>query len=322
MKWPRKKQQDYAYSLSIHKNKIYLAVLKSVVDPLDPDHAIQWNNTSWELIVNDDIDIVDGDTPAAVTALLLRYEKLAKKSQPLQLVLGAGLVQEVSLEKPNLPEEEIAGALQWTIKDLVTLPAEDIVADYYDPPIQAAGSKNIQVVVASRAFLMPILNVLHDAKFDIQGIVNSIQALTHWFTEEQKLVLLTESPNQVSQLHIIANRQLVLNRELTRVRPLSRIAADETDELEVLALEVQRSLDFYSGQLRQAPLGHLGVASGHAQAQQVASFLGAQLGLEHRVLDYPGWAKELQRGDYQDLAVLAGVAWLMEEPAQASEASS
>lgn len=322
MKWPRKKQQQYAYSLSIHKSKVYIAVLKSVANPLEAEQAIQWQNNSWELIVNDDIDIVDSDTPAAVAALLARYEKFSFKNQPLQLVLGAGLVQEVTVEKPSLPEEEITGALQWTLKDLVTLPAEDIVADYYDPPIQASGSKNINVIVASRAFLLPILDVLHTAKFDIQGIVNSVLALTRWFPQEQKLVLLTESLNHISQLQIIAKSQLVLNRELTRVRPLSRIAASDVDELEALALEVQRSLDFYNGQLRQAPLGLLSVASAHPQAQQVTEFLGAQLGLEHSVLAYPTWAKELQRGDFQDVAVLAGVAWLTEEEAEVAEANA
>lgn len=319
MKWPRKKKQQCAYSISVHKEKVYIAVLKSVTHPLDAEGAIQWRGSSWELVVNDDVDIVDGDTPAAISALLSRYEKFPTKNQPLQLVLGAGLVQEVSVEKPSLPEDEITNALQWTLKDLVSLPAEDIVADYYDPPIQASGSKNISVIVASRGFLQPILEVLHAAKFHIQGIVNSVLALTRWFPEEEKLVLLTESLHQVSQLQIIVNNQLVLNRALTRIRPLSSISAQDTEELEVLALEVQRSLDFYSGQLRQAPLSHLVVASAHYEAKQVAEFLGAQLGVEHSVLLYPAWAKELQRGDYKDLAVLAGVTWLTEEQTEAAE---
>ncbi len=317
MKWPykRNKKNQYAYSISVHMEAVHIAILKAVHSPVRPEQSIQWGNTQWELIVNDNINVVNGNVATALATLLKRYEKFTTKRQPLQLVLGSDLVQEVSVDKPALAEAEIAASLQWTLKNLITIPGPDIIADYYDPPIQASGSKKIQVVAASRSFLLPLLDVLHAAQFDIKGIVNSVLAFSRWFNANEQLVVLTQSFAGVNQLQIISHNQLVVSRELNRIKPLATIAVDDMVELEGLALEVQRSLDFYTGQLRQAPLAEICIAASHPQAAAVVSILGAQLGLESSVLLYPEWAHELKDNDFSDLSVLAGIIWLT-QPAE------
>ncbi|MCO4322478.1 hypothetical protein [Aliidiomarina quisquiliarum] len=318
MKWPNKKKNQYAYSISVHKEAVHIAILKAVPAAVPADKGIDWQNTHWELIVNDDISVENENVPEALSALLKRYEKFATKRQALQLVLGTDLTEEVSVEKPELANEEIAAALQWTLKDLVKTPAADIIADFYDPAIHASGSKKIQVVVASRTFLQPLLDVLHAAQFDIQGIVNATLAFSRWFNPDEKLVVLTQSFRDVNQLHIIANNMLVISRDLNRIQPLTKIAIDDTSELEVLALEVQRSIDYYTGQLRQAPLSEICIATAHPQAADLVAVLGAQLGLNSGVLPYPAWAQELKASDYSDLPVLSGLVWLTRPVAENS----
>lgn len=310
MKWANKNKNQYAYSISVHKEAVHIAILKAAPISIASEQGLNWQNKYWELIVNDETEVVNGDVPAALHALLKRYEKFTTKRQPLQLVLGTDLIEEISVDKPELDEAEIAAALQWTLKDLVTIPAEDIIADYYDPAIHASGDKKIQVVVASRSFLESLLVILHAAQFDIKGIVNSTLAFSRWFSPEHKTVVLTQSHQAVSQLHIISNSLLVLTRGLNRLQPLTKLTAADLTELEVLALEVQRSLDYYTGQLRQAPLNEINIAVNHTQASEIASVLGAQLGLNSCVLPYPEWAQELKTNDYSDLAVLSGVVWL------------
>jgi len=313
LKWPNKNKNQYAYSISVHKEAVHIAILKAAPLSMASEQGLNWQDKYWELIVNDEFDVVNNDIPAALHALLKRYEKFATKHQPLQMVLGTDLFEEVSVDKPELDDIEIAAALQWTLKDLVNIPAEDIIADYYDPAIHASGDKKIQVVVASRSFLESLLDVLHAAQFDIKGIVNSTLAFSRWFGTENKTVVLTQSHQAVSQLHIIANGLLVLTRGLTRLKPLTKLTAADTTELEVLALEVQRSLDYFTGQLRQAPLNEISLAVNHTQTSEIATILGAQLGLNSSVLAYPEWAQELKTNDYSDLAVLSGVVWLTKD---------
>ncbi len=319
MKWPNKKKNQFAYSISLHKEAVHIAILKAVHTAVANDKGIDWQNSNWELIVNDDVDVVNDDVAAALSVLLQRYEKFTTKQQALQVVLGTDLTEEVSVDKPDLADSEIAAALQWTLKDLVKTPAADIIADFYDPAIHASGSKKIQVVVASRLFLQPLLDVLHAAQFDIKGIVNATLAFSRWFNPDEKLVLLTQSFRNINQLHIIANNQLVISRDLNRIQPLTTISIDDTSELEVLALEVQRSLDYYTGQLRQAPLNEICVATAHPQAADIIAILGAQLGLSNSVLLYPEWAHELKASDFSDLSVLSGLVWLTRPSATDSE---
>lgn len=319
MKWPNKKKNQYAYSISVHKEAVHIAILKAVPTTVPVEQGIDWQNIHWELIVNDDVNVVNDNVPAALTTLLQRYEKFTTKRQALQLVLGTDLTEEVSVDKPDLADTEIAAALQWTLKDLVKTPAADIIADFYDPAVHASGGKKIQVVVASRAFLKPLLDVLHAAQFDIKGIVNATLAFSRWFNPDEKLVVLTQSFRNVNQLHIIANNQLVISRDLNRIQPLATISIDDTSELEVLALEVQRSIDYYTGQLRQAPLNEICVATAHPQAADIIAILGAQLGLSSSVLLYPEWAHELKTSDFSDLPVLSGLVWLTRVVSEDSE---
>lgn len=309
MSWLKKKN-DYAYSISVHQTAVHLAILKAVADPVAVEKALPWQGRYWELVVNDDIAIVHQDVAGALQQLLKRYAAFPTKKQPLQLVLGSGLVHEGQIDKPELSDADITATLQWTLKDLVPIPANDLVVDFYDAPIQLGNTKKIHVVAASRTTLTPILNVLHAAKFEVQGIVNANLAFRYWFEAEEQLVLLSQSVRAVNELQIFSRNRLILSRELNRVQPLTKIDVTDMAELSALALEVQRSLDFYSGQLRQAPLTKFYLATAHPQAGVILDNLGAQLGLQGEMLRYPSWTSELKSNDMSDLAVLAGLLWL------------
>lgn len=116
MKWPNKKKNQFAYSISLHKEAVHIAILKAVHTAVANDKGIDWQNSNWELIVNDDVDVVNDDVAAALSVLLQRYEKFTTKQQALQVVLGTDLTEEVSVDKPDLADSEIAAAAPTRLK--------------------------------------------------------------------------------------------------------------------------------------------------------------------------------------------------------------
>lgn len=264
------------------------------------------------LKVNDEQLVESGNYAAALRILLARYEKLNLRHAPTQLVLNPRLVQQVSMDRPQLADGEIGASLPWLLKDLVDIPSNDIIADYYDPAIQAAAQDKINVVAVQRSWLQKLIAPMQEARLSIRGIINEDLAVTRLFkAEEPPLVLLTQYGQEQAQLLLIANQKLVVSRQLKPLQSLAQAGAEvdhyETDNL---ALELQRSLDYYSGQMRQAPLKHVQLALPGQQAQKIADSLAESLSLQVTLLNYPTWAQELNAGDFSDLGAMAGIAWL------------
>lgn len=310
-KWPQRHQKQYVYAVSVQSAALHIAILKARKGDSAPSSShIQWQNKSWELVVNDDIDVTNNDYAGALKKLLKRYDRFEFKKQPLQFVLSSAFVERVSVDKPELEDADIAPALQWTLKDLVQTDPLDMVVDYFDVPLQVGSEKKIIAVVASQSFLQPLVAVAHDEGFDIQGIVHADLAFTYWFAPEDRVLTLSQTRHGTNELNIVANQKLILNRELSRMSPIGQMSPEKMGELEGLALEIQRSLDFYTSQLRQAPLTEVVLATAHSRAAEIVDIIGAQLGMQSSVLRYPKWANELKAGDFTDLAALSGLAWV------------
>lgn len=315
-----KKKSKLVISLAVCENSVQMAVLKE--QDVAGSDTFSWRGKQYRLVVNDECDVSKGEHTAAISILLERYKKLNLTNAPVQLVVSNALLEQVSIDKPDLPEEDIPAALQWSLKDLVKIPAADVIADYYDPPIQVSGAKKIYVVAINKKKLQPWITLLHDHNLSIQGIINEDLVLSSLVPNDKKLLLLTQNEGEHPQLHVVSNGKLVVTRKLTRTPPIHDIKIDDYQEVEALALELQRSQDFFSGQLRQAPLTTVILGARHTEPEKLGEALAAQLGLEASLFEYPDWAEELKAGDYSDLPVIGGLTWIATSSGQASESEA
>lgn len=226
------------------------------------------------------------------------------------VVLGASLYQSVTLERPKLPAEEIAAGLRYSLRDLVNLAPADIIADYYDLPVQLPGQDKIVAVIADRQWLTPILEALHKVTDNLLAITAEEQAVAQLFrTQSDPAVVVYQAPGQAALMQVYREGTLQVNRS---VRTLDDMAALSNEEinlggLQPLRVEVQRSADYFERQLRQRPVKQVILAFAHHHKAAIAEQLTADLGLEVRWATYPQWAQELATGDYADFPLLGGV---------------
>jgi MSHA biogenesis protein MshI len=179
-------------------------------------------------------------------------------STPLCLVLSPDRYQLIQLDKPAVPEAEMLQALPWLARELTTIPVDDMLLDYLDLPEQASQQvARINVVVTARSSLQELCRELHRRKVQLVNIQPE-----EWLPrnllpiQSAAVMLIVHQPGQELMLQIVRQGTLYFSRRLRGFNRIDQYGIAELSQgmLDNLLLEVQRSLDYFEGQLRQAPV--------------------------------------------------------------------
>ncbi|RZF80962.1 MSHA biogenesis protein MshI [Pseudoalteromonas sp. CO325X] len=241
--------------------------------------AVQLKQKKQQWFVSDTEELPLNDLANYSKALLKLLRKISSDACDLYVVLPQSYYQIVQAEKPELSEQEITQSLPWTLKDLVSISAENIIADYIDYPIQSTGQKaKINVFATDKQQLRPLvseLDKLNDCHLQQLSVKETTLAAMTAKDNYARLVVYQEPGDEPSVL-IIRDQQLLLNRRLRGFSALQQ-QPDETTLSHLsdsLGLEIQRSMDFYESQLKQPPIKEI-LIQGIDDAQAVISRLQA-----------------------------------------------
>ena len=280
-------------------------------------------NSQPSLVVSDECAVSGDDIAAAMRKLSHDYQKYCRHHPRLALVLGAGLYQSVTLERPQLSDAELSASLRYQLSDLVTFDTEDCIADYYELPTQVQGQHKIHAIATSRKQLEPLLQVAHELSDQLQGVFAEEQALATVLENlNEPAALVYQQPHQAALVQVYNNGELQVNRAVRSLEKLSELSIEEIrmGGLQPLSVEIQRSADYFERQLRQRPVASVYLALPLPKQQEVLERLHEDLGFEIAWATYPSWAQELATGDYSDFPALGGA--LLAQQNDAQEASS
>lgn len=292
-----RQHSDVLLTISLHSESVGFAVSKRQHDVI-------------ECIASDSQAVNGKDYTAAIKQLCNKYQRFCKSNPALIIVLGASMYQSVTLERPKLPAQEIAAGLRYSLRDLINLAPSDIIADYYDLPVQLPGQDKIVAVVADRQLLLPVLECAHQLTERLLAVVPEEQAVAQLFnTQSDPAIVVYQAPGQAALMQVYREGELQVNRSVRTLDKLAELSAEEMNMggLQPLSVEVQRSADYFERQLRQRPVKQVVLAFPQAQKTLVAEQLQTDLGLDVRWATYPQWAQELATGDYADFPLLGGV---------------
>ncbi|MDN4501927.1 hypothetical protein QX776_05915 [Alteromonadaceae bacterium BrNp21-10] len=160
------------------------------------------------------------------------------------------------VERPKVDDQELQQALRWAAKDLISHP-EDVVMDFFDQPAQAVGANKVALVTASKKVVNQVAEAFQQAQLNVHDISIEEMSLCNLLpmTDSAVIVLSQDAGHDVC-LNIIKAGKLYFTRRLKGFELLSSLTLSELQSgmLESLAIEVQRSIDYYDSQLRQAPV--------------------------------------------------------------------
>ncbi|VUD56800.1 hypothetical protein TDB9533_02405 [Thalassocella blandensis] len=162
------------------------------------------------------------------------------------------------VEAPDVPDEELREAVRWRIKDLISIPVEKALVDVFLLPADGnrSGKKMVYVVVAERTRIQTLVDQVHDSGLTLASIDIAEMALRNISLIKQRegdnnrgvaIARIVEGGGTVS---LYRNGNMYLSRQFKL-----NYGGGLLDDLpnDALALEVQRSLDYYERQMGLAP---------------------------------------------------------------------
>ena len=189
---------------------------------------------------------------------------LKARGLPVVATLPSSAYSLVQLEAPDLEADELREAMRWRVKDLIDFPVEEATIDVFElPESRRPGAPSLVYVVVAKSDQVEALGgLLQDAGLQVEAIDIAEMAI-------RNLALHLDRPGQPrAYLHLQPGQTLIEISDGSQIF-LSRRVMQDYDEnsdiellraqMENLALEVQRSLDYFESQYALGPADRLSV---------------------------------------------------------------
>ena len=208
-------------------------------------------------------------------------------------VMPLGSYHLLLIEAPEVPANELRAAVRWRIRELIDYHIDDAVLDVFDAPAGAArgAQTHLYVVVSRSNDVKHLADRLLDAGIEL-GIIDipelALRNIAARLPENEQGVAMLYLGEERGLIALCRDQTLYLARtlDLGKQRVLEAIADGHTEAmLDSLALEVQRSLDYYDRHFQQAPISNLVIAPVTDPLSTLAEALHSRLGINARMLD-------------------------------------
>ncbi|NND89234.1 MAG: hypothetical protein HKN42_00120 [Granulosicoccus sp.] len=208
--------------------------------------------------------------------------------QMCSTLLNIGEYQLLVVDAPEVPPQELRSAVRWSIQDLIEFHIDDAVLDVFDaPPGGPAGTlKQMYVVVAHNAMLRERIDKLEQTGVNLKIIdipelamrnlasrlpEDQSGLVTLYFSQEQCLITLTHD----STLYLTRT----VDFKYSDLDNDTRVPIDFSNRL---ALEIQRSLDYYEQHFHKAAIQTIAILPPPVKLDGLNSALQETLGLTIR----------------------------------------
>lgn len=163
------------------------------------------------------------------------------------------------IDKPDIPEDELADAVRWRVKDMLEFELDDAVTDVYEFPTDALRGRpaQVNVVVARKTIVQSIVDLVSaaDLKLDSIDVADlSMRNVIHRQSDEhdraQAMLYLRRGAGIMT---FVKGDTLYLARNFEFSLEAFNEPSQQESVIQYLALEIQRSFDYFESQLGQIP---------------------------------------------------------------------
>ena len=243
-------------------------------------------------------EFLRGDSAEERGALLAEaVRRLGLAGSPCVCVLPFDAYALRLIEAPDVPPDELRSAVRWMLADLVDFEVEDAAVDVVPLPEEpSARVRRLHAVAAPRTAVAEAAQLVRAAGLALEAIELPELALRNLVGAlpgaEAGWAVLQALPKG-AHLTVIEAGHLRLSREIgvSWSQLEDEAARAEPDDLvssgalEDLALEIQRSLDYYEREFRRAPPARLAVAPAEMDWEPVLPRLAQNLTVNVRLLE-------------------------------------
>ncbi|MFO1427463.1 MAG: pilus assembly protein PilM [Steroidobacteraceae bacterium] len=232
------------------------------------------------------LPLPQGAAPAAI-AEVLRGAGLP--TMPVSAVLGSGQYQMVLVEAPDVPPAELRAAMRWRLREAIDFPVEEAVIDVIELPAQnrASQGRMVYAVAARRQQVDQQAGAFHgQAQFDVIDVPElALRNLTQLLPASAAGVALLHLHESTATVVLVRGGTFYFSRQMALHATLDPAGHDGEIDAAGVALELQRSLDYYERHFDQPPIGNVAIAPAGARAAALVEALARETGLTVVELD-------------------------------------
>lgn len=248
-------------------------------------------------------DVPCGSEEVLPKVLESTIEKYDLDASAIAIVLPSHRTQSTQIELSELPDQDTQQALPWKLKDLINIPPQDMICDYIDMPLQPFGqTPKAQIIATSRSYLETILAPFHESDTKVSQIFTEQFAVAKLQTsaDTAQLVFLQHAKSDAIIL-ILKNQQICFARKVRGSESLTSMSADmiRAGGTDNVAVEIQRSIDYYESQLKQPPIKNVFVALDGENVQLIIDAFDLSLPVKSKQFSFDEIAEQFELGlDY------------------------
>jgi MSHA biogenesis protein MshI len=178
---------------------------------------------------------------------------------PAVVVLPIDQYQVFQVERPEgIEDSELADALKWKLKDFLDFSPSDAVSDVFSFPEDASRGRGplVNVVAARKSLVQELVALANGAGLELVRVDIAELALRNLASRmdtANRGVALVHLRERYGQMVVCRGDTLYLSRRLDVSYDDLRDAGRQENAVQSLALEIQRSMDYFESQLGQVP---------------------------------------------------------------------
>lgn len=232
-----------------------------------------------QISVSPVVDILPFE-PSGWESTLFSALKAKSAQGRVDVILHSGLYQSYQIETPKLPKEEWPVALPFLLKELLTERVTEVVADAFALP---TGNK-AQAYVVRKFLVMQLVEGLSLIGCSLGRLTTEEEVWGESAGELGDFLLLQRSKGGQFRLSAYQQHQVVFQRTLRGVvAPVTGVASAAL-QVDSLALELQRSIDYLSSQVKGVSFHQLHVCCDEEQQQELIEALNERLSVKSLAL--------------------------------------
>lgn len=187
------------------------------------------------------------------------------------------------VEAPEVEPDEMRSAVRWKIKDLLDMPIEEAVIDVFPLPEDALRGRSpmIYAIAANKARVEQMIDVVDRAGMTLDAIdipEMAMRNLTSAFADDSNGLAFIALKQSGSTMNLSRQGQLYLTRRINTPVAADALLQDDWEGLrDRLALEIQRSLDYYESQMGQSPINKILLAPRQSDTDTMTTSLSDAL---------------------------------------------
>jgi MSHA biogenesis protein MshI len=226
-------------------------------------------------------------------ALKMQLDRLRATRAATCAVIDGDDYQIVQIEAPEVLPSEMRAAVRWRLRDAINFSVDEAAVDIFEipDPVRRAQNKMLFAVAARDSAIQRIAGALKPVAKGFNAIdipelcLRNVSAL---LPQDAKGVAMLALGENFAQLVITRQGVMYVTRRIDTGRRFELRAQERNDEdidAGALALELQRSLDYYESHYDQSAVGDLVIAPANARSDKLVDALKNETSLRISQLD-------------------------------------